>query len=201
MHLHEEIKGAGTRYAEWDHVGGHVPRLQAPAGGGRYRAGRLSRRPLRLSSVHEPDARRTNEHPRRLLLLPRARRAGPEAIWTDAEPIPATTFPRIRASPAAGQKRSARPRDTDRVRRPGSRYRNILHVEQSELDNLLRVWDAIVARAERQGPAADRALPLPHRLGRRGRSGSSATAASSTSCRERWHLRRRHSRRRPLSTR
>ena len=33
----------------------------------------------------------------------------------------------------------------------GSRYQNILHIEQSDLDNLTRIWDALVARAEAEG--------------------------------------------------
>jgi peptidoglycan/xylan/chitin deacetylase (PgdA/CDA1 family) len=33
----------------------------------------------------------------------------------------------------------------------GARYANILHVEQSDLDNLMRIWDVIVARAEAEG--------------------------------------------------
>jgi hypothetical protein len=32
----------------------------------------------------------------------------------------------------------------------GAAYRNILHVEQSDLDNLVRILDTIVARAERE---------------------------------------------------
>ena len=52
VHLHEEIKGEGTRYGEPDHIGAVFSRLQKAPGGGRHLARRLPRRatmPMRPS--------------------------------------------------------------------------------------------------------------------------------------------------------
>ena len=73
-----------------------------------------------------------------------------EAIWTEAE-MSAAYLPENPRVPWAGQRRSKVleiPIGSDGL---GSSYKNILHLEQSELDNLTRVWDAILARAEAEG--------------------------------------------------
>jgi hypothetical protein len=73
-----------------------------------------------------------------------------EAIWTEA-PLSAALLPDNPRAPWDGQQRSKVleiPIGSDGL---GSAYKNILHVEQSELENLNRVWDAIIARAEDEG--------------------------------------------------
>jgi hypothetical protein len=149
VHLHEEIKGVGTRYAEWDHVSAVFSdckaRLEAvgihPVA---YRGGHYAYHPFMNRMLEENgifadySACPGMNYPER------------EAIWTEAE-LSAAYLPENPRAPWMGQRRSKVleiPIGSDGL---GSTYKNILHVEQSELDNLTRVWDAIVARAEAEG--------------------------------------------------
>jgi hypothetical protein len=75
---------------------------------------------------------------------------GREAVWTHAA-ASADYLPENPRAPAGGQPRSAVfeiPIGSDGE---GAAYRNLLHVEQSELDNLLRIWDVLRSRARQLG--------------------------------------------------
>jgi hypothetical protein len=72
-----------------------------------------------------------------------------EAIWTGAE-YSGYYVPEDPRRSGEGQTRSRVfevPIGSDGL---GTEYRNILHIEMSELENLLRVWEAIVARSRRE---------------------------------------------------
>jgi hypothetical protein len=149
VHLHEEVKGGGTHFAEREHVTNVFVdckrRLEAvgihPVA---YRGGHYAYTPfmnelLPANQVYidcscSPGA----NHPER------------EAIWTHAETsgyyLPAN--PRL---PAKGQERSAVFEIPIGCDGEGANYKNILHVEQSELENLQRIFGAVRARAGRNG--------------------------------------------------
>jgi hypothetical protein len=149
VHLHEEIKGQGTRIGERDHVTAMF---------------RDCKRRLEEAGI-EPVAYRGAHYayaPFMTPLLegegifidcscsPGANRPEREAIWVGA-PLTARYLPEDVRAPAAGQKRSRIfeiPIGSDGA---GAEYANILHIEQSELDNLTRVWDTLVARARAEG--------------------------------------------------
>lgn len=146
VHLHEEIKGQDTRYAERNHVEEMFTAASRmlEAGGIRpaaYRGGHYAYHPFmnRLLEANEIYADYSccpgMDFPER------------EAIWTEAA-MSAAYLPENPRQPWRGQRRSAIleiPIGSDGA---GAAYRNILHVEMSDLDNLLRIWDAIVSRAE-----------------------------------------------------
>jgi hypothetical protein len=149
VHLHEEIKGVGTRYADWDHVSAMFndckARLKAfgihPVA---YRGGHYAYHPFMNRLLEE------NEIYADYSACPGMNYPEREAVWTEAA-MSAAYLPENPRAPWAGQHRSnvlEIPIGSDGL---GSAYENILHVEQSELDNLTRVWDAIVARAKAEG--------------------------------------------------
>jgi hypothetical protein len=143
--LHEEIKGAGTRYGEPDHMAAMVAeckdRLEA-AGispvayrGGHYAYAPFMNRLLENNAILiDCSCAPGMDYPDR------------EAIWTAAE-LSGYYLPDNPRAPGTGQARSRVfeiPIGSDGA---GSAYANILHVEQSELENLKRVWAAIRERA------------------------------------------------------
>jgi hypothetical protein len=149
VHLHEEIKGAGTRYGEWDHMLAMFrdckQRLEAvgirPVA---YRGGHCAYDPFMNRMLAE------NEIFADYSACPLLDEPGREAVWTEAE-LTAAYLPENPRAPWAGQRRTQVleiPIGSDGA---GAKYRNFLQVEQSDLENLTRIWDAIVARAETEG--------------------------------------------------
>jgi hypothetical protein len=148
VHLHEEIKGQGTRYADFGHMQAMFldckRRLEA-AGlfpvayrGGHYAYHPFMSRLLPQNGIFidcsccpgliEPDR---------------------EAIWAHSA-YSADYLPEDPRSAAPSQRQSSVfeiPIGSDGE---GARYRNILHVEQSELENLRRIWDTLIARAQKE---------------------------------------------------
>jgi len=149
IHLHEEIKGAGTRFGERDHMSAmmdHCGELLARAGINpvAYRGGHYAYAPFmndlleRTGILVDYSCAPGMNYPDR------------EAIWAQA-PLTATMLPKNPTAPWAGQKTAnvlEIPIGSDGL---GSAYGNILHVEQSDLENLLRIWDVLVKRAEDSG--------------------------------------------------
>ncbi|NVO13564.1 MAG: hypothetical protein HXX10_05950 [Rhodoplanes sp.] len=149
VHLHEEIKGAGTRYMERDHVTAvylDCKRRLENAGirPVAYRGGHYAYTPFmnellpQTGIVIDCSCSPGGNHPDR------------EAIWVHAE----TTgyyLPMNPRLPAAGQVRSKVFEIPIGCDGEGAAYKNLLHVEQSELYNLQRVWGVIRERARRSG--------------------------------------------------
>lgn len=151
VHLHEEIKGQGTRYHEDDHVRAMFldckHRLEAagvtPVA---YRGGHYAYTPFMNVLLPENDifidcsCAPTMTEPSR------------EAIWTHAD----TTGHYLGRDPrkvAAGQPPSKVFEIPIGADGEGAAYRNLLHVEQSDFDNLARIWSVIRERARRGGQA------------------------------------------------
>ncbi len=149
VHLHEEIKGAGTRYTERDHVGAVFDDCQSRLRAAgiepvAYRGGHYAYVPfmndlLASSGIHIDCS-----------CSPGATMPDREAIWTHAE-YSGYYLPDDPRRPAPGQKRSTVFEIPIGCDGEGTAYRNILHVEQSEFDNLKRVWNAVRGRAAREG--------------------------------------------------
>lgn len=149
VHLHEEIKGVGTRYAEREHMEAmfkdcQTRLLDAGIVPIAYRGGHYAYHPLMNRLMEE------NEIFVDYSCCPGMAKADREAIWTHAE-YSASYIPEKLREPWDGQKRSRVLEIPIGSDGKGSEYANILHVEQSELDNLTRVWDTVVARAEKEG--------------------------------------------------
>lgn len=149
VHLHEEIKGQGTRYAEWDHMQAMFKdcRTRLEAAGIRpvaYRGGHYAYHPFMNRLLEENDVFVDYS------CCPGLNKPDREAIWTHAE-FSAAYLPEDPRVPWRGQPRTKVLEIPIGSDGQGSEYKNILHVEQSELENLARVWDVIVARAEREG--------------------------------------------------
>lgn len=149
VHLHEEIKGVGTRYDEWDHMQAMFhdckerlenAGLQAVA----YRGGHYAYHPFMNRLLPE------NGIFVDCSCCPGLQEPTREAIWTHAA-LNADYLPENPREPAAGQKRSSVLEIPIGSDGEGAKYRNILHVEQSDMENLIRIWDVIVARADKQG--------------------------------------------------
>ncbi|MBJ3774459.1 polysaccharide deacetylase family protein [Acuticoccus mangrovi] len=149
VHLHEEIKGEGTRYAEWDHVKAmfeHAKGRMEEAGiscvayrGGHYAYHPFMNRLLEANGIHaDYSCCPGMNHPDR------------EAIWTEAGTT-AAHLPQDPRAPWAGQTRTTVLEIPIGSDGEGFAYKNILHVEMSELDNLLRVYDVVAGRAEAMG--------------------------------------------------
>lgn len=146
VHLHEEIKGQGTRYAEWDHMLAmflDCKRRLEDAGVRpvAYRGGHYAYHPFMSRMLAE------NEIFADYSCSPGLVEPSREAIWTEA-PFSADFLPENPRQPWTGQHRTRVlevPIGSDGL---GAAYPNILHIEMSELENLVRVWDVIVARAE-----------------------------------------------------
>lgn len=148
VHLHEEIKGVGTRFAEMDHVTAMflACKQKLEAAGVRpvaYRGGHYAYHPAMNKLLED------NEIFVDYSCCPKLDFPDREAIWTEAG-YTADLLPDNLRRPWPSQRRSRIlevPIGSDGL---GTAYANILHIEQSEIDNLERVWDAVVARAEAQ---------------------------------------------------
>jgi hypothetical protein len=145
INLHEEIKGAGTRYHERAHVEAMLADCQrrlrsAGIEAVAYRGGHYAYAPFMnevlpahgifIDCSSAPGA----DFPER------------EAIWKHGE-TSGHYLPENPRLAAAGQQRSRVfeiPIGSDGK---GAAYRNILHVEQSDAANLKRVWNAVRDRA------------------------------------------------------
>jgi hypothetical protein len=149
VHLHEEIKGVGTRYAEWDHVEAMFLdcKHRLEAAGIRpiaYRGGHCAYHPFMNKLLTD------NEIYADYSCCPLLEEPTREAIWTEAE-LSAGYLPENPREPWAGQPRSKVLEIPIGSDGEGAKYRNFLQVEQSDLENLTRIWDTIVARAEAEG--------------------------------------------------
>lgn len=146
VHLHEEIKGVGTRYAEPEHMAEMFADcndrlLSAGLNPVAYRGGHYAYHPLMNDILARHGVLADYS------CCPGLNKPDREAIWTEA-PLSAALLPQNPRAPWKDQPLTEIleiPIGSDGL---GSDYGNILHVEQSELDNLTRVWDTIVARAE-----------------------------------------------------
>lgn len=149
VHLHEEIKGVGTRYAEPEHMTAMVldcqERLKAaglvPVA---YRGGHYAYHPLMNDLLDDAEILADYS------CCPGMNHPDRESIWTEA-PYSADYLPVDPRRPWAGQTRTRVLEVPIGSDGEGAAYANILHVEQSALDNLERVWGTIVKRAEREG--------------------------------------------------
>ena len=149
VHPHEEIKGEGTRYGEPDHIATVFldckKRLEAahisPVAyrGGHYAYAPFMNRLLEESGIFiDCSCAPGMNYPDR------------QAVWTEAV-LSGYYLPEDPRSPRAGQTPSnvfEIPIGSDGE---GAAYANILHVEQSDLDNLKRIWEVIRGRARRSG--------------------------------------------------
>src|SRR5690606_7830032 len=137
------------RYAEWDHMQAMFKdcRTRLEAAGTRpvaYRGGHYAYHPFMNRLLEENDVFVDYS------CCPGLNKPDREAIWTHAE-FSAAYLPEDPRVPWRGQPRTKVLEIPIGSDGQGSEYKNILHVEQSELENLARVWDVIVARAEREG--------------------------------------------------
>ena len=146
IHLHEEIKGVGVRFGEPDHVTEMFAlcrsKLEA-AGlpftsyrGGHYAYAPFMNRLLEENGVHID-----------LSCSPGLNEPGREAVWTDA-PFSGYYLPSDPRAVIDGAPPSTVfeiPMGSDGE---GAAYANILHIEQSDLENLERIWGMIRNRAE-----------------------------------------------------
>ena len=149
VHLHEEIKGKGTRYTERDHVGAVFEdcRRRLLAAGIKpvaYRGGHYAYTPFMNELLPSADIHID------LSCSPGLNQPTREAIWVQS---PCTGYylpdnPRLAADGQSISPVFEIPIGCDGE---GSAYRNILHIEQSEIDNLQRILAVLVARAKRDG--------------------------------------------------
>jgi hypothetical protein len=149
VHLHEETRHVGTRYAERDHMQAMFADCQqrlASAGikAVAYRGGHYAYHPFMNSLLPE------NGIFIDLSACPGLSKPDREAIW-DKVGMDAGYLPENPREDPAGQPRSPVleiPMGSDGE---GSAYGNILHIEQSPLENLTRIWDVITSRADKAG--------------------------------------------------
>jgi hypothetical protein len=149
VHLHEEIKGAGTRYADEGHmrqVFADADRRLRDAGirPVAYRGGHNAYAPFMNAVLQDHDIFVDCSS------APGMEKSDREAIWTHSL-TSGYYLPENPRAPMAGQPRSSVfeiPIGSDGL---GASYSNILHIEQSEIDNLLRVWNVLREGARREG--------------------------------------------------
>jgi hypothetical protein len=146
IHLHEEIKGAGTRYADWEHMLAMFRdcRRRLEGAGIRavaYRGGHYAYHPFMNRLLADNDVFTDYS------CCPGLNQPQREAIWSES-PLSAAYLPEDPRRSWAGQRRSSILEIPIGSDGQGAGYANILHVEMSELDNLTRIWKALVARAE-----------------------------------------------------
>jgi len=149
VHLHEEIKGGGVRYGEPDHIEAVFldckKRLEAvgvsPVA---YRGGHYAYAPFMNRLLEESDIYIDCS------CAPGMEYFDREAIWTEAQ-VSGYYLPENPRGPGAGQAPSKVLEIPIGSDGEGSAYPNILHVEQSDLDNLKRIWGVIRERATRSG--------------------------------------------------
>ncbi|MEQ8965849.1 MAG: hypothetical protein RID91_08500 [Azospirillaceae bacterium] len=149
VHLHEEIKGGGVRFGEEDHVRAvfaDCARRLRDAGidpvayrGGHYAYAPFMNRVLADHGIAiDCSCAPGMNHPDR------------EAVWTEAGTSGYYLPEDPRAAPGTGRASGVFeiPIGADGQ---GADYANLLHVEQSELDNLQRIWGVIRDRARAEG--------------------------------------------------
>lgn len=149
VHLHEEMKGLGTRIGERDHVTAmfrdcKARLLDAGIAPVAYRGAHYGYAPFMSELLTDED----------ILIdcscCPGANRPEREAVWPAAS-LTAGYLPGNVRDPAADVPPSRVfeiPIGSDGN---GTAYANILHVEQSDLENLTRIWDTLVERARAEG--------------------------------------------------
>jgi len=150
IHLHEEIKGEGTRFGEYDHIRTvflECKKRYEDAGlsansyrGGHYAYAGFMNDLLEENGIHMDFSCSPGLHePTR------------EAVWDNARfsgyYLPKDPRGKIDGSEAMSKVFEI-PMGSDGL---GTQYENILHVEQSELENLQRIWSVIARRAETEG--------------------------------------------------
>lgn len=149
VHLHEEIKGGGTRFGDKEHIrevffackqkysGAEIPCRS-------YRGGHSAYAPFMNGFMKEADMDID------FSCAPGLNMPDREAIWVEAG--------------LSGYYLASNPRDPSTPDRShsqvfeipigsdgeGAAYGNILHIEQSNLENLMRIWNLIVDRAQAQ---------------------------------------------------
>lgn len=149
VHLHEEIKGVGTRYAEPGHMAEMFRDckkrlLDAGINPVAYRGGHYAYHPLMNALLEDEEVLVDYS------CAPGMNKPDREAIWTHAS-YTADMIPADVRAPWQGQQRSSILEIPIGSDGEGEAYGNLLHVEMNELDNLMRIWDVIVARAESEG--------------------------------------------------
>lgn len=149
VHLHEEIKGEGTRYDEPEHMAAMFVDCQrrledAGINPVAYRGGHYAYHPLMNHLLEEQEVFVDYS------CAPGMNKPDREAIWTHA-PYSADLIPRDPWAPWKDQERTSILEIPIGSDGQGEAYGNLLHVEMSELDNLMRVWDVVTARAESEG--------------------------------------------------
>ena len=152
IHLHEEIKGGGVRFGESDHI--RTVFLECKK---KYEAAGLSANSYR--GGHYAYAGFMNELMEEndiyidFSCCPGLHEPTREAIWDHAlfsgYYLPKDPRGRTDGSEAMSNVFEI-PIGSDGL---GAKYENILHVEQSELENLQRIWGVIARRAETEGRA------------------------------------------------
>lgn len=149
VHLHEEIKGHGTRYDDEAHMrtvfkDAYDRLVGAGLDPVAYRAGHYAYHPLTSGLLEEFGIHVDYS------CAPGMNAPEREAVWTHAE-TSAAYLPENPRAPWEGQKLSPVLEIPIGSDGQGAAYANILHIEQSEMDNLTRIWDVILDRARRQG--------------------------------------------------
>lgn len=150
IHLHEEIKGAGTRFGDPEHMRQRFlacKRQYDDAGlpvssyrGGHYAYADFMTPLLEDNGIYVD-----------LSCAPGSNEPSREAVWVNS-PLSGYYLPRdthlVRGERQDRSKVFEIPIGSDGA---GARYQNILHIEQSNLENLLRIWRAIAMRGLREG--------------------------------------------------
>lgn len=146
IHLHEEIKGAGVRFGEEDHMSevfancrGKLEDAGFPLVA--YRGGHYAYAPFMNALLEEHDVHID------ITCSPGLDQPTREAVWVNAE-FSGHYLPRaLREKPEEGCERSTVfeiPMGSDGL---GAEYGNVLHIEQSDMENLTRIWSVVSGRA------------------------------------------------------
>ena len=150
IHLHEEIKGEGTRFAEYEHIRKVFLECKkkyenAGLSANSYRGGHYAYAGFMNALLEEHGIYID------LSCLPGLSEQSREAVWRNARfsgyYLPQDPRREIDESVAISNVFEI-PIGCDGL---GTDYKNILHVEQSELENLQRIWGVIARRAETEG--------------------------------------------------
>lgn len=149
VHLHEEIKGAGTRYAERDHMTAvfvDCKRRLKSAGitPVAYRGGHYAYAPFMNGLLHQ------NGIFIDCSCSPGVNERGREAVWTHAE-MSGYYLPENPRLPVGAQKQSAIFEIPIGCDGQASGYGNILHIEKSDIENIQRIWGVLRKRARQDG--------------------------------------------------
>ena len=152
IHLHEEIKGGGVRFGEADHIRSvfldcKQKYEQAGLSANSYRGGHYA------YACFMNELMEANEIHIDFSCCPGLHEPTREAVWDNAL-FSGYYLPQDPRTKIDGHERLSKvfeiPIGSDGQ---GAAYPNILHVEQSELANLQRIWQVIIQRAETEGKA------------------------------------------------